>query len=229
LLLFALGAGTLRLGAQGAGGDGAPAGGAPAGTPGGLDAGAARPDEREIRLGEESPDIPLAAPGPVSGFVILRTVLLLILAAVAVYGLVYLVKKLSRPRDALNPDLRVLATTRLGPGRFVHVVALGTRAWLVGAGEGGISHIADVTEQEALDTLFLEESRRAAAGPGRPPDFRSLLRRLGVGAQDLPAAASPPAAPPDQEAESPDRRFPAGDPESRAEQIRRRSDRLRGL
>ncbi|MDR2746610.1 MAG: flagellar biosynthetic protein FliO [Treponema sp.] len=79
----------------------------------------------------------------------------------------------------MNPNLRVLAAARLGPGRFVHVVALGSRAWLVGSGEGGISHIADVTEQEALDTLFLEESRQNGAS-GRTGDFQSLLRRLGV-------------------------------------------------
>jgi flagellar protein FliO/FliZ len=169
------------------------------------------PAEGEIFLGEESPGVSVAEPGPVSGFVIFRTVLLLILAAVAVYGLVYLVKKLSQPRDMLNPNLRVLATTRLGPGRSIHVVALGNRAWLVGAGEGGISHIADVTEQEALDTLFLEESRQNGAS-GRAGDFQSLLRRLGV--------IKPPGELPSGE---------AGNQENLAEKIRLRRDRLRGL
>jgi flagellar protein FliO/FliZ len=167
----------------------------------------AAPAEGEIFLGEESPGLSIAEPGPVSVFAILRTVLLLILAAAAVYGLVYIVKRFSQPRDRLNPNLRVLASTRLGPGRFIHVVALGNRAWLVGAGEGGISHIADVTEQEALDTLFLEESRQNGAS-GRIGDFQSLLRRLGV------------------------LRPPAGEAEGRedlAEKIRLRRDRLRGL
>jgi flagellar protein FliO/FliZ len=166
----------------------------------------ALPPEEEIFLGEEIPGIAVAEPGPVSGFVIFRAVLLLILAAAAVYGIVYVVKKLSQPRDTLNPNLRVLATVRLGPNRFVHVVALGSRAWLVGSGEGGISHIADVTEQEALDTLFLEESRQNGAS-GRAGDFQSLLRRLGV--------LKPPG-----EAE---------DREDLAEKIRLRRDRLRGL
>jgi flagellar protein FliO/FliZ len=198
------------------GGGVAPEGGA---TGGGL-------DERTIRLGEESSGVPVAAPAPVSGFAVLRAVLLLILAAAAIYGLVYAVKKLSRPRDMRNPHLRVLATTRLGPNRFVHVVALGTRGWLVGSGEGGISHIADIQEQEALDALFLEESRRAALGPSGQ-DFRSLLRRLGIGGgQDadrggpVPGPDSPPAGSPDRE---------NGEIEALAENIRRRRDRLRGL
>jgi flagellar protein FliO/FliZ len=178
--------------------------------------------EREIVLGEEGAGVLLAPPDPVSGFVILRTVLLLILACAAIYGLVYGVRKFSRPRESRDPNLRLLASTRLGPNRFVHVVALGTQAWLVGSGEGGISHIADVTEQEALDTLFLEESRRnAETHPGRW-DFRSLLRRLGVPDRGAaPGAANP---------------GPGNGPSPedtldsiRAENIRRRRERLRGL
>jgi flagellar biosynthetic protein FliO len=148
--------------------------------------------------------------------------LLLILAAAAIYGVVYAVKKFSRPRGTSNPYLRVLATTQLGPNRFVHVVALGTRGWLVGSGEGGISHIADITEQEALDTLFLEESRSLARGPGRPGDFRSLLRRLGRMNSGTPAE---PAGPESLSGETP----APGEGEALAENIRRRRDRLRGL
>jgi flagellar protein FliO/FliZ len=220
LALFTLGA---RLRAQEPGGEDSPpgayaAGGAAvSGEDAAVSAGdAARagpspggsPAEEEIFLGEEGPGLSIAEPGPVSGFVILRTVLLLILAAAAIYGLVYGVKRFSRPRDILNPNLRILATTRLGPGRFIHVVALGNRAWLVGAGEGGISYIADVTEQEALDTLFLEESRQTASS-GRAGDFQSLLRRLGL---------RPPAPPEGAENQ-----------ENLAEKIRLRRDRLRGL
>jgi flagellar protein FliO/FliZ len=166
---------------------------------------AATSAEEELLLGEGVPGVPIAEPGPVSGFVIFRTVLLLILAAVAVYGVVFVIKRFSRPRDSQNPHLRVLASARLGPNRFVHVVALGTRAWVVGSGEGGISPIADVTEQEALDTLFLEESRRNSVSQ-RPGDFQSLLRRLGFFRA------------PEEDSQGPG-----------VDSIRRRRDRLRGL
>jgi flagellar biosynthetic protein FliO len=181
-------------------------------------------DERNIRLVEESTGVPVAVPGPVSGFAILRAVLLLILAAAAIYGVVYAVKKLSRPRDTRSPHLRVLASTQLGPNRFVHVVALGTRGWLVGSGEGGISHIADVEEQEVLDALFLEESRRAAT-TGRPGDFRSLLRRFGIGS---PGAGADSAAGPVPDRDSAEGRDD-GEIRTLAENIRLRRDRLRGL
>jgi hypothetical protein len=127
----------------------------------------------------------------------------------------------SKPREALDPNLRILATTRLGQNRFVHVVALGARAWLVGSGEGGISHIADITEQEALDTLFLEESRRNAESNSGRWDFSFLLRRLGI--FDRGAGIPPEGTPPIQPdiTGTPAAGVPA--------EIRRRRDRLRGL
>ncbi|MDR2178613.1 MAG: flagellar biosynthetic protein FliO [Treponema sp.] len=196
--------------------DSAAAGGAAA--TGAVDAAAG---ERNILLGGEAAAVPVAVPDPVSGFAVFRAVLLLVLAAAAIYGVVYAVKRLSRFRDTRNPHLRVLATTQLGPNRFVHVVALGTRGWLIGSGEGGISHIADIEEQEALDALFLEESRRAALGSaGRPGDFRSLLRRVGIGAD---SAGLPGQEPPPEEARN------DGEIGALTENIRRRRDRLRGL
>jgi flagellar biogenesis protein FliO len=199
--------GNAAAGSPAAGGAAALSSGAGVSGGGAAGARAGSPAEEEIFLGEESPGISIAEPGPVSGFAILRAVLLLILAAAAIYGLVYAVKKLSQPRDLPNPNLRILAAARLGPGRFLYVAALGNQAWLVGAGEGGISRIADITEQEILDTLFLEESRRNGAS-GRAGDFQSLLRRLGV-------LKSPPG-----EAEN---------QENIAEKIRLRRDRIRGL
>jgi flagellar protein FliO/FliZ len=134
--------------------------------------------ERDLVLGEESPGVPVPPQGQVSFFVILRTILVLLLAAVAIYGAIYLLKRIARPKELRDPNLRVLASTHLGQNRFVHVVALGTRAWLVGSSDGGVTHIADIEEQEALDALLLEESRRAGAGPVRLLDFRALMRRF---------------------------------------------------
>jgi flagellar protein FliO/FliZ len=158
-------------------------------------------------LGEESPGVPIS-PGTVSFFVIFRTIVVLLLAAAAIYGLVYFLKRIARPRELRDPNLRVLASVPLGQNRFVHAVILGARVWLVGSGEGGVTHIADIEEQEAIDALLLEESRRnAGPGPGRFPDFRTMLRRF---------SPSP----------GEDAGFPGP---SVADKIRRRQDRLKGL
>ncbi|MDR3191776.1 MAG: flagellar biosynthetic protein FliO [Treponema sp.] len=141
---------------------------------------------------------------------ILRTILVLLLAAAAIYALVYFLKRIARPREPRDPNLRVLASLHLGQNRFIHAVILGSRVWLVGSSEGGLTHIADIEEREAIDALLLEESRRnSGQGPGRFPDFRDMLRRF-----------SP------SSGEGPENGFTGS---SVADNIRKRQNRLKGL
>jgi flagellar protein FliO/FliZ len=108
----------------------------------------------------------------------------MVLVLVLVVGIIYLVmfflRRVSRPQAAQNPHLKILASTHLGNGRFVHVVSLGNQAWLVGAGEGGISRIADVNDKEILDTMLLDASRKSAEEMNPLSGFRSLLERFSV-------------------------------------------------
>jgi flagellar protein FliO/FliZ len=130
--------------------------------------------------------------------------LTLAVVAAAIYGLVYFFKKISRGNMAADPFLKVLASTPLGTNRSIHVVSVGSQAWLVGSAESGVNLISEIQDKDVLNVLLLEDSRRSAAEPaGRLPDFKSLLQRLGVQAgSDAPVG-----------------------PES----IRERSERLKGL
>jgi flagellar protein FliO/FliZ len=157
--------------------------------------------EEEIILGEALPSNP--GESSASIMVMLRMVLVLALAALAIYGVVFFIKRLSRQPEAKNPHLKVLASTPLGAGAFVAVVSVGDKAWLVGGGDGGVSLIAEIDETEALESMLLDDARKNAdASSGRFPDFRSLLRQLGGG----------------------DKR-----PNSHAESLRKQRDRLKGL
>jgi flagellar protein FliO/FliZ len=134
-----------------------------------------RPDESGYILA----DTPEAAAGT-SFPVILRMVLVLALVAGVIYLVVFFLRRVSRPQAEQNPRLKILASTHLGNGRFVHVVSLGNQAWLVGAGEGGISHIADVNDKEILDALFLDASKKTSEEINPISGFRSLLERFSV-------------------------------------------------
>jgi flagellar protein FliO/FliZ len=154
---------------------------------------------------DTDPDETLPAPTPTI-FVVLRMVLVLALAAAAIYGVVFFFKRLSRPAAPKNPYLKVLATAPLSPNAHVAVVALGNKAWLVGAGtgagSGGVSLISEITDQEMVDAMLLDDSR---IDGGRPKflDFSAILRRLGGGSV-------------------PDKRFSADD-------LRKRRERLKNL
>jgi flagellar protein FliO/FliZ len=110
-------------------------------------------------------------------------VAVLALVAAAIYGLIFLFRRLLRPRDRGDSHLKVLSRLSLGANRFVYVISLGSKAWLVGAGEGGISPIAEISDQETVDAMLLDDASRRSAESirGQLPDFRTLLRRLSGG------------------------------------------------
>jgi flagellar protein FliO/FliZ len=135
-----------------------------------------------------------------------RMVLVLAVAALAIYGVIFFIKRLSRPPEAADPHLKVLASAPLGSGAFTAVVSVGSKAWLVGGGDGGINLIAEIDEQEVLESMLIDNARKEAEN--RQPrlfDFRSLLRKLNAG-QETGAAGN-----------------------SHAETIRKQRNRLKGL
>ncbi|MDR3304028.1 MAG: flagellar biosynthetic protein FliO [Treponema sp.] len=131
--------------------------------------------ERALPLGEEAAAV--SATGAASAFTLLRMLLVLALAALAIYGVVIFMKRISRPAQQKDPHLKVLARVPLGAGSVAAVVAVGSKAWLVGAGESNVSLLAEITDQELIDTMLLDESRRVVETGGKLADFGALLRR----------------------------------------------------
>jgi flagellar protein FliO/FliZ len=143
----------------------------------------------------------------VSALNIFKVLITLILAAAAIYGLVYFLKRFSRGGSARDPFLKVLASTSLGTNRSAHIISVGSQAWLVGSAESGVNLISEIQDKDALNAMLLEDSRKIAelstGGTGRFPDFKTMLRRLG-----MPVDTNTPPGP---------------------EDIRKHSDRLKGL
>ena len=146
-------------------------------------------DESAIILGEAP-----AAEAPSAGssiFVVLRMVLVLALAALAIYGVVFFVKRLARPQESRDPHLKVLARVSLSSDTYAAVISVGAKAWLVGGGGGALNLISEIDDAEALETMLLEDARKQAENSSRRfIDFRSLLSRLGKPSQDGRAGTS---------------------------------------
>jgi flagellar protein FliO/FliZ len=165
--------------------------------------------ERALPLGDDMAG-GAAAPPAASALSILRILLTLVVVAAAIYGLVFLVKRFARGSTSRDPFLKILASAPLGTNRSAYIISVGSRAWLVGAAESGVNLISEIGDKEILDALLLEDSRKNAGDDGGPdgstggrfPDFKSLLRRLGV-----PVDSAPPG----------------------PEDIRKRGERLKGL
>ncbi|MDR1837153.1 MAG: flagellar biosynthetic protein FliO [Treponema sp.] len=123
-------------------------------------------------------------------WVVIRMILVLALAAAAVYGVVFFIKRSSKQAASSDPFLKVLATSYLGSNRYAHIVAVGSKAWLLGSSDGGVNLIGEIDDKDIINAMLLEESVKSAqATQGHSPDFITMLRRLGA-----PAEARTPAA-----------------------------------
>ncbi|MDR2194291.1 MAG: flagellar biosynthetic protein FliO [Treponema sp.] len=138
-------------------------------------------EEQNIRIGgDETGDATdaTANAGLSTFFLILRLVVVLLAVTLAIYGVVFFLKKLSRTTARQGQFVKVLASVSLGANKAAHVIAVGSKAWLVGDTEnGGVSLIAELTDQETIDAMLLEDSRRNAE-IARKAGFTNLFRSV---------------------------------------------------
>ena len=142
-----------------------------------------RAAERSLVI-EEGAEAAAPSSGP-SIWTVFRMILTLALAAAAIYGVVFLIRRPSKQAVNVNDDpfLKVLANAHLGSNRYAHVVAVGGRAWLLGSSDGGVNLIGEIEDKDILNAMMLEDSRKSAPAQGRFLDFLGILRRLGVPAE----------------------------------------------
>lgn len=157
--------------------------------------------EQSYVLADDNSVVPVSAVSSI--WVIIRTILTLAIVAVAIYGIVYFLKKSSGKIANKDPFLKVLASTHLGSGRYAHVVSVGTRAWLVGCGDGGgVRPIGEIEDKDLLDAMLLEEARKSTQETSTFSDFKSIISRFGITSEQK---------------------------NSTADEIRKRRERLKGL
>jgi flagellar protein FliO/FliZ len=139
-----------------------------------------RAAEREILFDDDGAVTPAQNTSGPSVWAAVRMLLVLVLVAVAIYGVIYFLKKAAKPAASSDPFLRILSSAHLGSNRYAHIVSVGGKAWLLGASDGGVKLISEIEDKEVIDAMLLEDSRKTSENSGRLPDFISLLRRFGA-------------------------------------------------
>ena len=140
-------------------------------------------DESTIIIGD-TPIAPVSS-GGASIFVVIRMVLVLALSALAIYGVFFFVKRAAKPQEIRDPHLKVLARVPLSNDTFAAVISIGAKAWLVGGGSGSVNLISEISDNESLETMLLDDAKRSAeAGIKRNLNFASLLRRFGASKEE---------------------------------------------
>lgn len=105
----------------------------------------------------------------------LRMLLTLALVLGAIWLTFRFLRKAGRPKIAEDAFVRVLASAPLGTGRWLYVVSLGAKAFLIGATDSSVNLIHEVDDPELIDEMKL----RAATEPQADTrDFGTLLAGL---------------------------------------------------
>ena len=139
---------------------------------------------------------------------VLRMVLVLALAALAIYGVVFFMKRLARPQERRDPYLKLLARVPLSNDSYAAVLSLGAKAWLVGGGSGSVNLITEIDDPESIEAMLIEDTQRMEIEERRFVDFRTLLSKMGRPARKPEYQSSP---------------------VSHVENLRRQRERLKGI
>ncbi len=123
-------------------------------------------------------------PEPVSGLSVWSFVsMVLVLGGVvaAIYGLFYLLKRMSGRNLPDNDLIRIVSTKSLSSTRGVHLLSLGKRYILVGSAENSVNLIAEIDDKESRDEIDLFLAREE---PSQRRNFRTLLGGLLSGGKE---------------------------------------------
>lgn len=105
-----------------------------------------------------------------------RTVLVLAVVIALIWGFFMFLKKTSGAADSSDPYLKKVAALTLAPGKFVYVVTLKSKAYLVGVADNSVSLIAEIDDQELIDAMNLNAPQ---GFEGRKHgDFTSILGKF---------------------------------------------------
>jgi len=136
-------------------------------------------DETTLALSDSGPAARAAtnAAGSSTLSYFLRMIVVLALVLAAIYGIYRLLKRVSKPNVADDSAVKVLASTSLGPGKALHVISLGSKAYLIGATDSAVSLVAELDDKDFVDSLVLKAALAPSSRQGAR-DFGELLSGL---------------------------------------------------
>jgi len=117
---------------------------------------------------------PPATPG-VSTWDFVRMLLILGAVIAAIYVVFWLLRRGAGKRITENDLIRVLGSRSLAGNRSLHIVEVGTSVFLVGASDGGVQLISEITDKESLDSVRI---RAAEEGPAGRRTFQQILAEI---------------------------------------------------
>ncbi len=116
----------------------------------------------------------IRAPG-VNTWDFVRMLVVLALVVGLIYGLFWLLRRGARFKSPESEMIKVLGSRNLAGNRALHLVEVGRSIYLVGSAENGVNLVAEVKDQETIDSIRVQ----AAEGGGKVRrSFAATLARM---------------------------------------------------
>lgn len=112
----------------------------------------------------------------------IRTILVLAVVLALVWVFFTFLKRTSGVTDGSDPYLKKVASLTLSPGKFMYVVTLNSKAYLVGVADNSVSLIAEIDDKELIDAMNLN-APQVSESKGIL-DFSTLLGKFRTGGTD---------------------------------------------
>ena len=139
----------------------------------------ARVDESQILIAQDIPENTGTAIADGSSYGVwffIRTILVLVVVLALVWVFFLFLKRLSGTTTSSDPYLKKVATLTLSPGKFVYVITLNSRGYLVGVSDNSVNLIAEIEDKELIDAMNLNAPQ--GADEKKPMDFSSILGKF---------------------------------------------------
>ena len=111
---------------------------------------------------------------------VVRMVLVLGGVLGVIYLLFYLLKKMGHQVKDAGNIINVIATKNLTTNSAVHLIKIGGQIFLIGAGDGNVRLLSEITDKETLDQLTLENSAAVTQNHSFSDVIRGALKGGGI-------------------------------------------------
>ncbi|MBO5137492.1 MAG: flagellar biosynthetic protein FliO [Spirochaetaceae bacterium] len=111
---------------------------------------------------------------PSTAWLFVRMVLVLALVVLCIYVVVFFLKKGMTSKNTTDPYLKVVASITLSPGKFVYVISIDDKAYIIGVTDNYVNLIGQIENKELIDAMNLNADSQQNINI-KNKDFASIL------------------------------------------------------
>lgn len=116
----------------------------------------------------------------------IKVILILVAVILVVYAVFYALRKAGGSKYQSDEMIRLLGSRSLTQNGSVHLIEVGAKYYLLGCGEGSVTHLADIDDKETVDELMLKKPPESRGKKSFTDFFNFKIGKNNAELNDLP-------------------------------------------